>query len=62
MIREREERVERGDWEPNSEDIDGFDDEHNDVTTWDPRHTVLKELSTKILSERGMGHPLSRSP
>jgi hypothetical protein len=54
--------VERGDWEPNSEDIDGFDDEHNDVTTWDPRHTVLKELSTKILSERGMGHPLSRSP
>ncbi len=32
MIREREEREEGGDWEPNSEDIDGFDDEHNDVT------------------------------
>jgi hypothetical protein len=32
MICEREEREEGGDWEPNSEDIDGFDDEHDDVT------------------------------
>jgi hypothetical protein len=28
----------------------------------DPHHTVLKELSPKILGETGMGHPLSRSP
>ncbi len=32
MIREREEREDGGDWEPNSEDIDSFDDVHNDVT------------------------------
>ncbi len=57
MIREREEREDGGDWEPNSEDIDSFDDVHNDVTPWGSTSHCSQGTEHKNLTQKRHGSP-----
>jgi hypothetical protein len=48
------EREEGGGWEPNLEDILGFDMNMMMSHPKDPLHTFLKELNIEISCEKGM--------
>ncbi len=45
------EKEEGGDWELNSEDVDGFDMNMMMSHPEDPHHTFIKELNTSFLGK-----------